>query len=302
MKNVLVLYYTQTGQQLEIVQSLVRPLVNAGHQLTFQAIEPVNDYKFPWGGFGFFNAFPEVFTQQPMELVKFPDSVYGQYDLVILSYQPWFLTPSRPVSSFLQSEDAKEILGNKRVITVIGCRNMWLNSQEKVKRKLLDANARLVGNVALIDRSSNVVSLVTIVRWLVNGKRTTFGRKAGVSAEDIDSAQKFGVPINEALQRNNFDHLQEHLNDKGAIDINPSLVLMERRGQKAFGVWSKFIAAGGNPQSRGRKIRVYIFMYLLPTAVFVLSPVLWTVSKIMLLTKRDVLKREVEYFMQNSLR
>lgn len=302
MKNVLVLYYTQTGQQLEIVQSLVRPLVNAGHQLTFQAIEPVNDYKFPWGGFGFFNAFPEVFTQQPMELVKFPDSIYEQYDLVILSYQPWFLTPSRPVSSFLQSEDAKKILGNKPVITVIGCRNMWLNSQEKVKRRLLDANAKLVGNVALIDRASNVVSLVTIVRWLVNGKRTTFGRKAGVSAADIENAQEFGAPINEALQRNNFDHLQEHLNDKGAIDINPSLVLMERRGQKAFGVWSKFIAAGGTTQSRGRKIRVRIFMYLLPTAVFVLSPVLWTVSKIMLITKRNVLKREVDYFMQNSLR
>jgi len=302
MKRILILYYTQTGQQLNILQSLAKPLTDAGHHVFYQATEPEQDYAFPWSAFSFFNAFPEVFFQEPMALKKFSEKAFDDYDLVILGYQPWFLSPSRPISSFLQSNDGKRILKDKPAITVIGCRNMWLNAQEKTKRRLLDANAKLVGNVALIDRSSNLVSLVTILRWLLGGKKETFGITAGVSANDIEHAKEFGASINEALQQNNFDNLQTQLNNKGAVDINPSLVLMERRGQKGFSIWSKFIAAGGTSQSLGRKIRVYIFMYLLPTAVVVLSPLLWTISKTMLIVKREVLQKEVEYFKQNSLR
>jgi hypothetical protein len=43
-------------------------------------------------------------------------------------------------------------------------------------------------------------------------------------------------------------------------------------------------------------------MYLLPTAIFFLSPLLWTLSKTMLIVKRKELILDVEYFKQNSLR
>jgi hypothetical protein len=77
---------------------------------------------------------------------------------------------------------------------------------------------------------------------------------------------------------------------------------MEKRGQKAFSVWSKFIASGGPVDSGRRKLRVYMFMYLLPTAIFFLTPVLWIVSKILLTLKRKELIKDVEYYKQNTLR
>jgi hypothetical protein len=304
MKRILILYYTQSGQLLSILQSLAKPLIHAGHTIHFEAIDPLEKFPFPWSSYQFFNAFPEVFSQKPQALKSVSTKATNGYDLVILGYQPWFLTPSRPVSSFLQSEDAKKILANKPVITVLGCRNMWLGAQEKVKKRLKDTGAKLIGHIALIDRSGNLTSLITILRWMFTGDKKPFWvfPAAGVSDLDVEHAQTFGEIINQAIQKNDYETLQMTLNEAGAIDIKPNLVLMERRGQKAFSVWSKFIASGGSIHSTGRKIRVYIFMYLLPTAIFFLTPILWIVSQISLIVKRKQLIQDVEYYKQNSLR
>ncbi|HEX6227201.1 MAG TPA: hypothetical protein VFZ52_22445 [Chryseolinea sp.] len=304
MKRILILYYTQSGQLLSILQSLATPLIRAGHTIHFEEIQPTEKFPFPWSSYQFFNAFPEVFSQKPQALRTVSSKATNGYDLIILGYQPWFLTPSRPVSSFLQNDDGKKILRNKPVITVLGCRNMWLGAQEKVKKRLKEADATLVGHIALIDRSPNLTSLITILRWMFTGNRKPFWffPAAGVSDQDVAHAQTYGEIINQAIGSGEFGSLQEKLNNAGAIDIKPNLVLLERRGQKAFSVWSKFIASGGPIHSTGRKIRVYIFMYLLPTAIFFLSPLLWIVSRILLTVKRKQLIQDVEYYKQNSLR
>lgn len=304
MKRILILYYTQSGQLLEILQSLAKPLISAGHTVHFEEIYPLEKFPFPWSSYQFFNAFPETFAQKPQPIKAISQKATNGYDLIIMGYQPWFLTPSRPISSFLQSDDARQIFADKPVVTVLGCRNMWLGAQEKVKRRLRDLNATLVGHVAMVDKSGNVTSLITILRWMFTGSKKPFWffPAAGVSRPDIEHGQVFGQLISESLVTDEYDLLQKKLNEAGAIAIKPNLVLMERRGQKAFGVWSKFIAAGGPLHSTGRKIRVYIFMYLLPTAVLILSPLLWTLSKVMLIVKRKQLVEEVEYYKQNSLR
>jgi hypothetical protein len=304
MKKILIIYYTQSGLQLSILQSLAKPLVSAGHSVHFEEIQPEEKFPFPWSAFQFFNAFPETFSQKPLPLKRLSEKAFDNYDLVILGYQPWFLTPSRPVSSFLQSDDGKRVLNGKPVVTILGCRNMWLGAQEKVKQRLLDAKAKLVGHVAMVDRSGNLTSLITILRWMFTGNRKPFWffPQAGVSNQDVDHAEMFGRLISGHIVSNNFDTLQSELLKEGAIDIKPNLVLMERRGQKAFSVWSKFIASGGAVHSTGRKIRVYIFMYLLPTAIFFLSPLLWLLSKILLTVKRKELLMDVEYFKHISLR
>lgn len=289
---------------MRILQSLVKPFLDAGHEIVFEELQPLERFPFPWSAYEFFNAFPETFTQQPIALQALSPAVQQNFDLVILGYQPWFLTPSRPVSSFLQSKDGRHILQGKNVVTVLGCRNMWLGAQEKVKRRLSEANAKLVGHVALVDRSGNLTSLITILRWMFTGNKNSFWffPPAGVSEKDIEHAAVFGNLIKDALQTNNFDNLQDVLNKEGAIEVKPNLVLLEKRGQKAFSVWAKFVAMGGAVHSTGRKLRVYIFMYVLPTAIFILSPLLWLLSRIMLIVKRKKLDLEVSYYKQNSLR
>jgi hypothetical protein len=304
MKKILVVYFSQSGQQMRILQSLTKPFLEAGHEVVFEELKPVERFPFPWSAYEFFNAFPETFTQQPIALQPLSANTDQNFDLIIIGYQPWFLTPSRPISSFLQSIEGKRILMNKNVITVLGCRNMWLGAQEKVKRRLIEAKANLVGHMALVDRSGNLTSLITILRWMFTGKKNPFWffPPAGVSENDIQHAAVFGKLITQALRANTFEGLQDTLNREGAIEVKPNLVLMEKRGQRAFSVWAKFVAMGGAVHSTGRKLRVYIFMYLLPTAIFILSPLLWLLSRIMLVVRRKKLDLEVSYYKQNSLR
>jgi hypothetical protein len=124
---------------------------------------------------------------------------------------------------------------------------------------------------------------------------------AGVSEDDVNATVQYGQIIKDALENNLWDGMQQKLNDKGAVEILPDLVMMESRGQRAFGIWSKFI--GGAPiGSFSRKLRVYIFMILLPTAIFILSPLLAILSFLMLTLKKDELMRDVNYFKTNGLR
>ena len=119
MKRILVLYYSQSGQQLSILQSLTKPLVEAGHVIHIEEIQPVEKYPFPWSAYQFFNAFPETFHQRPLPLKPLSPKAFDSYDLIIVGYQPWFLTPSRPVSSFLQSDEGKRILRLQNTIALI---------------------------------------------------------------------------------------------------------------------------------------------------------------------------------------
>jgi hypothetical protein len=125
---------------------------------------------------------------------------------------------------------------------------------------------------------------------------------AGISQGDIIHTSKFGEIVKNALDKNDFKNLQHDLNNEGAINIRPSLVLLEKRGQRGFAIWSKFIAGGGAVNSTSRKIRVYTFMYVLPTAIVLLTPLLWLSSKLMLLLLSKKLQQEIEYYKGTNLR
>lgn len=49
---------------------------------------------------------------------------------------------------------------------------MWLNAFVRVKKLIHATSAKLVGNVALVDKHANLVSFVTIFHWMLHGKKT----------------------------------------------------------------------------------------------------------------------------------
>ena len=303
-KKVLVVYYSQSGQMKDIADRFCAPFTaDRSYTVDYEQLRPVTGFPFPWSAFTFFNAFPETFKEQPIALQPFSEKIQGDYDLIVLAYQPWFLTPSPVISSFLQTPEAKMLLANKKIVTLIGCRNMWLGAQEKVKKRLHAFGAKVVANIALVDKSPNVVSVITILRWLLWGKKEKFWifPAAGVSEADVAMCETYGAMTKAALEQDELDHLQSALNDKGAIEIVPELVLMERRGQRSFSIWSGFV--GGKPiGSLARNLRVRLFMFLLPTAVFILSPLLMILSFLMLRLRKDELMEDVRYFKSNELR
>src|SRR5690606_18271143 len=137
-----------------------------------------------------------------------------------LGYQVWFLSISIPINSFLFSPDAAQLFQNTPVLTVIGCRNMWVNAQEKMKKRLQELQAHLVGNIVLTDKAPNLISAYTIVKWMFTGKKEKYlgiFPKPGISDQDINNASVFAAPIRQAIQQNNYATLHNQLLSLGAV-------------------------------------------------------------------------------------
>ncbi len=300
MKEVLVVYYSQTGQLFDILVNIASAMKGEGVNLNFHQIVPNEPYDFPWEQEKFMDAFPESFLQIPTEInVPAPELMQKKYDLVLLGHQVWFLSPSIPLNSFLKSDAAKHLLKNTPVVTVIGARNMWFQSQEKVKRLLVDCEARLVGNIALVDRHWNHISVLTIVHWMLNGKKDRmFGifPKPGVSDADILGAKKFGAPIGEALSKGNFESLQDTLLSLGAVRIKPALISTEKRGNIIFTKWANLIQKKTQAAPRSRKKWLVFFKYYLLFAIWIISPIVFIVFLLTYIPLYGKIKRDTKYY------
>ncbi|WP_292010137.1 dialkylrecorsinol condensing enzyme DarA [Chryseobacterium sp.] len=273
-KNILVIYYTQTGQLGEIVKNIAKPFEDKKdeYNVTYYNIQLKEDFPFPWPSDVFFNTFPESYLQIPKEILPPPEDVLNKkFDLILFGYQVWYLTPSIPVISFLKSGYAENILKDTPVVTISGTRNMWMLSQEKLKVYLKKMQAKLVGNIALVDRHDNYTSVLTILRWLTTGQKEKSGMlpAAGISDEEINGADKYGVIIKKHLEQNDWSGLQPDLIKNGAVEIRPFLVRVEKVGNKIFTVWSHLII---NKKEK-RPILIKFFKVYLMAAIWVVSPV-----------------------------
>lgn len=276
-KKILVVYYSQTGQLLEIVRSVTGPLSEEnGIEIVFETLRPKPPFPFPWSSDEFFQAFSESVQAIPCELEPFVVSGQEHYDLVILAWQPWYLSPSIPIHAFLQHPDTSALLSGRPVITLIGCRNMWVMAQERIKEYIRANGGRLVGNIVLYDRTPNLLSVISIVRWMLTGKRDRymgFVPPAGISEADIRAASRFGFMIKESLMSGDYDKLQEKIIDTGGADVYPDLVMFEKRGTVFFKIWSRFILKKGDYGSIARIRRVRAFKYYLLAVIYLISPI-----------------------------
>ena len=303
--KVLVLYYSQTGQLKDIANNFLSPLVQDDQmEVDFVRVETEHQFPFPWTRLTFFNAFPESVFGVPFKMKSIDIDPTKDYDLIVLAYTVWYLNPSIPISSLLQNEAASKIFAGKKVVTLIGSRNMWVLAQERVKRHLKDLKAELIGNVVLIDRNKNLVSIITIIRWMFYGKKNPFWGfpTAGIIQKDIDSSNRFGKVLLSKLKQNDLSDMQEKLNAEGAVEINPSLVILEKRATKLFHMYGRFLLKKGGFFDEARLGRVSLLSYLLPIGAFILSPVTTLSSLLISIIKRKELAAEIRYYKQNSLR
>ncbi|MCP1996348.1 dialkylrecorsinol condensing enzyme DarA [Flavobacterium sp. HSC-61S13] len=298
MKKVLVVFYTQSGQLRSIVEQLMSPLgCDNQVQVDYLEIKMKKAFSFPWEKEAFFDAFPESFQQIPAD-IDAPDEqvLHQKYDLVVLAYQVWYLSPSIPMNSFLKSRYAQTILRDTPVVTVSGSRNMWIMAQEKVKVLLKQQQAQLVGNIALVDRAINLVSVISLVNWMFTGeKKRLWGilPLPGVSEKEIQDSKKFGAIILKYLKSDRFDGLQKELVENKAVEVRHFLVSMDKKANKMFTLWSSMIIKK-TPKSRKRWLKV--FNYYLFFAIWVLSPIVHLIHLILYPLFYFKIKRDEQYY------
>ncbi|QRR03970.1 hypothetical protein [Dyadobacter sandarakinus] len=296
MKKILVVSYSQSGQLTEILDRFTSPFDPA--LVEHVKITPREPFPFPWTTDEFFDKMPECVEEQAIELEPVQFSSF-RYELIVFGYQPWFLSPSLPATSLLQSPAFKMLLSGTPVVTVIGGRNMWLNSQESIKKYIADAGGRLVANIPFMDRTTNLVSAVTILHWMLTGRKD---RKwnifpyPGVSREDISNGARFGKIVREAFDNDDYWHLQQNILALGLIHIPTDILFIEQRAKKLFRIWAGLIRKKGTTPVRRRRL-VTAFKYYLLVALFIVAPVVVTIYRLLIAPFfRRAIKKKKEYF------
>ncbi len=293
-KKVLVIYYSQSGQLGEILDQFTGPLSGAGHQVEKVRVYPATPYPFPWTGKSFFSVMPDCVLEVAAPLQPFVIKE-TRYDLIVVGYQAWFLSPSIPSNSFLQDEKIKSVFNNTPVITVTGARNMWISAMEVVKKRLRESGARLVGNIALTDRHHNLISFITIFQWMFKGRKERYlgiFPKPGVADEDIARCNWFGETVLEHLLSGKWEGLQEELVRQKAIAVKYRLMFIESKAKRIFRIWASIIA-----KRRNKAAWLVVFKYYLILALFLAAPVILTIDAIFFkpfLSSR--IKKQMKYY------
>jgi len=272
MKRVLLVHFSQTGQLSRIARELTGPLACADDiELVVEELRPRTPYPFPWPVRRFLDAMPESVLLDAPALEPLSEKARGHFDLIIIAYQVWFLAPSGPVTAFLKST---ELLRGRPVVTVVGCRNMWLTAQETVKRLIGEAGGELRDNVVFTDQGSTLATFITTPRWLLTGKRNAFWGlpAAGVSERDIAGAARFGHALVYALRGDRERARSPMLAGLGAAKVDPRLIFSERAGSRAFRVWSRIIRLGGRQGSLLRLPFLALFCIYLVAMILVVVP------------------------------
>ena len=302
MKKVLVLYYSQSGQMKKMVDAVTAPLKESSAvKVDYHKIKPVTKYPYPWPFYPFFDAFPEAIYMNGCEVEEMQD-LEEEYDLIILGYTVWFLSPSIPVTGFMQSAQAKKLFRDKPVVTLIACRDMWVMAQEKMKKLLSDVGATLIDNVVLTDQGGSIYAFITTPRWLFTGKKDPFlgFPAAGVSEEDIKESRRFGIRLLEGLQNDEEQKKSPMLKHMGAVTVNGKLVGTEKIATRSFMIWGKLIQAAGAPGSFARKIVITIYALFLATLVLTIVPLNILVRRLIYPFRKEAIEKSVKYYEEPS--
>lgn len=279
--KILAIYHTQSGQLERCARAVCAPLAAAGHSVEFLRLESQRRYPFPWTFWTFLDAFPECVYLDPPPLQPWR-TASDRYDLILLCYSPWFLSPAPPLTAFVQSPAGRALLKDAPVVTLTASRGMWTQAQATVKQLLAEAGARHSDHIAL-DDPHKLTSFITTPHWMLTGSQEPFWGlpRAGVPEDLIAGSARFGRALDRALA-SGFDGRAPALTGLSAAQVDPALMMSEKIGRRSFRVWGKLVRVAGRPGEGARRpvLAAYVaFLVLMIVTVVPLSLVIRTLLK-----------------------
>jgi hypothetical protein len=278
VKRILVIYYSQAGETARVARIFAEQLTSSGAVLDLEAIVCEPDYPYPWGSVRrFFDVMPQALLAEPPPIASPKFDLQTRFDVVVIVYPVWFLSPAPPVQAFFRSPHAA-VLRAVPVITISVSRAMWQQASLTMKELLAAAGAVHCDNVVVTHQGSPLLTLVSTPRALLSGRRDrlmgVFPR-SGVSDADLARIERLGAAVARQI---NADRPQAAPMLKGepAVTVNRWFVVPELLGWYCFYRWALFIRRLSSIDPRLRGFGVYgfvVFLILvlclgLPLAVF----------------------------------
>jgi hypothetical protein len=265
MKRILVLEYSQSGDVTQAATAFTAPFSRPGVQVHRECIQPVVPFPYPWGNvFRLFSIFPECFIPSSEDISPLSFQPDDCFDLVILAYQVWHLTPSIPIQAFFRSPYARA-LRDTPVITVCVSRNMWHSASERMKLLLRNVSAIHVDNVVLTHQGPPFSTFVSVPRALLYGKRDRLWGifpSAELSPRELDRMTRLGAVVADRLEdiRPPYHPL---LAGQGAVEVKWRYIIPEIGASYFYQACAGIVTRIGHRSPRLRRLSTALFACLM---------------------------------------
>ena len=176
--QVLLLYYTYTGQSLKVLEAAAEVFRERGCQVHKAQIE-FTDRRFS----ARFSRFPmrhvwrdmlsvlPAQTRQATGEIRTPDEVRtGDYDLICIGSPTWWRTTNLPMRSFLKSDDARKLLAGKPFAVFVVCRRYWRDNLTTVRKLGEKRGGRYAGGMHFVYPGGQIRSLLSLTSYLGSGE------------------------------------------------------------------------------------------------------------------------------------
>ena len=271
-RRILTVEFSQSGQLTGVMDQVLEPLQQAGHSVQRLRLELETPFPFPWPFWQFMDNFAETAALSPPPLA--PWEMSGEFDLIIIGYPVWFLSPPPAITAFLQSAQGQALLKGKPVVTLTACRNMWIQAHVDMCQLLQQAGARLLDHVALTDPSPAMYTFVTTPRWVLTGRKGAFWffPPAGLNQQQVDDSVRFGQAMNAAISEQAWRGEESMLQGLQAVQVDPGLAASEKIAKRSFRIWGRLLRALGPPGAWQRRPVLVLYIIFLLTLICTVVP------------------------------
>jgi multimeric flavodoxin WrbA len=123
-KQVLIIYYSYSGQTRKLIHAFAEGLEQGGAAVNRLALKPEKKLQFPFGSmFTTFVMMVQTFFRKRVPIAKLQPETGINCDLIIVAGPTWSYNLSGPLLSFFDGYG--EMLSNKKVLPFISCRGYW---------------------------------------------------------------------------------------------------------------------------------------------------------------------------------
>jgi hypothetical protein len=254
-------------------------------------------FQFPWDFWSFFDVMPETVVpsvrvrnaqhwsveaptlEKTVSSDPAPSSSSSggkSFDLVVLGWQTWFLSPSLPVRLAVHDPEYQPLFRKAPVLLIGTHRNMWHRASRTLRRELKDnANAKVIGGINFVQSSAFLVSVVKTLRWQLRGEIDASG---ATNAKDQAFAE--GRNFLKQYQNGNWP-----ANYEAGKPYSHTLALLEDVWFPCKSAACRFMGLFP-PKSVSRKVITALYVPLLMSAILFVAPPVLFVGTILTEIKR----------------
>ena len=203
--RILILYYSFTNQTHRVAQAMGERFKELQCHVELCKIE-IDDPRYRiempfWPIFSklLFWCIPQLLGYRCK--IRFDQKILeADFDLICIGSPTWWFHPAMPVSSFLKTSAAGQLMRSKRFAVFAVCRKLWWNNLRIVKKLAGKSGGIFVDSAAFAFKGNELQTALTCLSYFKTGRnqQKVWGFKVyefGIPSEGLDRARDFASGI-----------------------------------------------------------------------------------------------------------